>query len=202
MEKDENESRATSNEACTPIGSAKYGRLVLRALLPSYFRHHYVQSTGSMIQRGANNLVWGKWKFRFRGQLDEVCKSAGQPDSNTNGNIADLLSLANLRSGALLSQDALSRDKSTCKTVDACNSAWFMNCAFCKEDFPVFKPSDGRCHKNLQDDEDTKKYQAECAKKSNKECTCYTAICWYFSDDFAKAMDKASEVCDGYNIER
>ncbi|CAJ1436572.1 unnamed protein product [Effrenium voratum] len=86
------------------LGSSMQGRLVLRALLPSYYRHVYARNIVGVVRHGVNT---GLMDDAFDSEVAEVCST---PHSGLDG----LLSYQQLRAGHLLSPEAMDRDADTC----------------------------------------------------------------------------------------
>ncbi|CAJ1394172.1 unnamed protein product [Effrenium voratum] len=82
------------------LGSSMQGRLVLRALLPSYYRHVYARNIVGVVRHGVNT---GLMDDAFDSEVAEVCST---PHSGLDG----LLSYQQLRAGHLLSPEAMDRD--------------------------------------------------------------------------------------------
>lgn len=177
-------------KGCKPIGRSKHARLVLRALIPTYFQHVYAQSNYGMVKKGARNIVHKKqfYPSKFENELKQV--SAGL--KKDSGGLDKLLSLSSLKNRTLLSEEALDRDRGECKSAPACNyeaSTALKSCVICtKKKFPCLV--NGFC-------QGMSKRQSRCSvvdcegtdiKSLPRSCSCHKAICWYFTDDFKATM--------------
>ncbi|CAE7212333.1 CPK4, partial [Symbiodinium pilosum] len=192
--------RRAAAHHCTPstvretgdLGLARHGRLVLRALLPSYYRHVYARNVADVIQHGlaATKLAHDV----FSEEVSEVCRASSRW-------LDFMWSHNNLRKGYLLSNVAMSRD------VDSCDTSWPCHykglerrdsiendgCLLCDTERPCF---DSRAEEPCTSPFRFSYWNADCSRGARLSpapcgwatCTCSRAICWYFSADFKAAM--------------
>lgn len=186
------------NATTTNVGDSSHARLVLRAILPTYYRHVYVESKVEVIQYGAWLIESGSAEFTltrdwdpFKNHMASICTAATASYSALDG----LLSQSNLREGHLLSQAALDRDSDTCTlTSQYCQ---YSKCDACSRESPCFNPTENKCHEAESagrcPPSSTLQYAGkQCSlQQANavaKSCQCHKAICWFFSSDFAATL--------------
>jgi len=184
------------------LGSALHGRMVLRALLPSYYRHVYAKNMVGVLKHGVASRALEE---AFRPEVMEVC---GSPHSQLD----HLLSYEMLRSGHLLSSTAMARDLDRCETAWPCSYQRMQvegklhkdmlgtpikpdSCLLCDMENSCFSNRTRACIKPKRSVGKWKKAcpsgytrlsQSECPNW--KSCQCSRAICWYLTTDFANAM--------------
>ncbi|CAE7268368.1 CPK1 [Symbiodinium natans] len=177
------------------IGAARHGRLVLRALLPTYYRHVYARNVANVIQHGITATT--KLDDVFAAEVTEVCRTS-------SGWLDHMWRYDNLRRGYLLSHDAMSRDMDTCDTSWPChyarvgeaNFAPDDGCLLCDAEHPCFQSRDEEACTSL--DYTFPGWFPTCSYGYGEQlssllcgwegCTCSRAICWYFSSDFKAGM--------------
>jgi len=173
------------------IGGARHARLVLRALLPTYYRHVYARNVANIFYHG---IATTNLDDVFATEVSEVCRTS-------SGWLDHMWSHHSLRKGYLLSHDAMSRDMDSCDTswpchydrVDSTDST-DEGCLLCDAQRPCFH---GRVEEACTSpDFHFSRWHADCPGRqwlspnscSWRECTCSRAICWYFTSDFKAAM--------------
>ncbi|CAE7738843.1 CPK4 [Symbiodinium sp. CCMP2456] len=90
------------------IGGARHARLVLRALLPTYYRHVYARNVANIFYHG---IATTSLDDVFATEVSEVCRTS-------SGWLDHMWTHQSLRKGYLLSHDAMSRD------MDSCDTSW------------------------------------------------------------------------------
>lgn len=187
------------NDTEHDLGDASVGRLVLRAMLPTYFKHVYVSTPSELIR-------WALWHSgyirssafsptKFLNQLSQVCRAA----STSYEDLDNLFGDGN-RSN-MFSTSVSQRDADTCNSYFPCH----YRSNVCSTSEPCFSLKRQRCSKPipspgpeihckqgqvLQCDNATDCQDPELANK----CDCDKAICWYFVADFLIAMRDLPEI--------
>lgn len=179
------------------LGTSPYARLALRAILPTYFRHRYMETGGGMVGRGAKAiLLRGMFtEAHWQSQVKAVCSAAAVASQNLDA----LFSLQSLQTGGLLSQAALHRDSGQCADATPCNypadpTHHLGACDVCaQKEFPWYDPNRGNCWDAQTSD--TSRQVCATPDAPTKTCSCHKAICWYFTDDFEAALSVANQEC-------
>lgn len=174
------------------IGDRRYGRLVLRALLPTYFRYNYAVGKTEMLLQAAESSGEKEPFFpsKFVKELQQVCSTKAR-------GLDTLFSYEQLRAKGLVSMQALDRYVHQCQHADPCNydadqSRHLSPCDLCKEKkWPYFDPRNGQCW-----DRQDQQHRSRCdGAFSDNTCTCHRAICWFFEKDFEATMREADNLC-------
>jgi hypothetical protein len=178
------------------LGDAAHGRLALRALLPTYYRHVYVESSSEVTSYGAYHTTHPSdfSSSHYAGSMSDVCRKV---TGRSHQGFDDLMSFNGLELGQLRSMDTLKRDSVKCHSSTPCD---YTHCNLCPAGAPCFDPESGLCHSpegGVCRGRTVMLYHKEkgpnCAQTplkhtAKQKCRCHKAICWYFTSDFHAAL--------------
>lgn len=184
-------------------GHAANGRVVLRAVLPTYYAHVYVESMQEVTAYGWWQETNPRKEFDvMRQPLTAVCRAAA---GQSHDDLDNILSIPALQWGEMHSAAALQRDTDRCHDSSPCN---YNKCNLCKRGSPCFNPVQRRCHPANADGtcgvssvlEYREGVGVECQGRAVAQCTCHKAICWYFNADFEETFDGMSRIVECHDL--